>query len=63
MDRQTALLFTTTWLTYPIPYYFFQASTRYRYPIDWIFLLLTCLAVVNLIEKRLRRVEPPIATG
>jgi hypothetical protein len=63
VDRQTALLFTTIWLTYPIPYYFFQASTRYRYPIDWIFLLLTCLAVVNLIEKRLRRVEPPIAAG
>lgn len=63
VDRRLALVFATIGLTYPLPYYLIQASTRYRYPIDWIFLLLTCLAVVKLIEKRLRRAEPPIAAG
>ena len=28
------------WIAYPLVYYFLEANTRYRYPIDWTFTLL-----------------------
>ena len=37
----TPLLILTIWVVYPLVYYIIQGSTRYRYPIDWTFLLTT----------------------
>lgn len=37
-------LFANIWLTFPVVYYFIQASTKYRYPIEWTFILLAAYA-------------------
>jgi 4-amino-4-deoxy-L-arabinose transferase-like glycosyltransferase len=51
--RVAGVLFLTLWLSYPLVYYVIEASTRYRYPIDWTFLLLGGYAAV----EGLRRVR------
>lgn len=50
-NRETAYLFATIWLTFPVLYYIMQASTRYRYPIDWTYLLLAGYAAVVVFTK------------
>ena len=47
VNRRAGLIFVATWVLYPLIYYFIQCSTRYRYPIDWTFLLLASYAVVS----------------
>lgn len=44
-ERSIGVLFFTVWIFYPLTFYFIQADGRYRYPIDWTFLLLAVYAV------------------
>lgn len=55
----TPLLILTIWVVYPLVYYIIQGSTRYRYPIDWTFLLTTgyCAYLVAIRLARSRRLQ------
>ena len=50
-DRQTAFILGSIWVTCQIPYYFVQVSSRYRFPIDWSFWLLSAYAVLWLSNR------------
>jgi hypothetical protein len=39
-DNRAKWIITGVWLGYPLIYYFVEAFARYRYPIDWSFVLL-----------------------
>jgi len=43
--RWPALAISVVWLTYPLVYYLLQFDLRYRYPIEWTFLLAASYAV------------------
>jgi hypothetical protein len=43
--RFAGLLFLGDWIAYPSTYYFIAVSGRYRYPMEWTILLLSCYAV------------------
>ncbi len=44
-ERSVGILLFTVWIIYPLTFYFIQADGRYRYPIDWTFLLLAVYAI------------------
>lgn len=44
-DRRSAAVFLMIWVTYQMPYYLVEVCTRYRYPIDWTFWLLSTYAL------------------
>lgn len=52
VNRRAGLTFVATWVLYPLVYYFIHCSTRYRYPIDWTFLLLGAYATVRAAPQR-----------
>jgi hypothetical protein len=43
--RFAGLLFLGDWVAYPLTYYVVSVSGRYRYPMEWTILLLSCYAV------------------
>ena len=45
-------LLLSTWIGYPLVYYLVQTDTRYRYPIEWTFVLLGVFAVHTLTGER-----------
>jgi hypothetical protein len=49
---QLGYLLLATWLAYPLVYYLVQTDTRYRYPIEWTFVLLAVFAVNALATPR-----------
>jgi len=51
-------------ISYSFAYYFIQVSARYRYPIDWIFLLFSAVAIEALLLRLgvLRAAAPQIAS-
>jgi hypothetical protein len=40
------------WIAYPLVYYFLEANTRYRYPIDWTFTLLAIYLIFEFSTHR-----------
>jgi hypothetical protein len=46
-ERFAGILLAAIWASYPVIYYFIEASTRYRYPIDWTFLLASAFLVAG----------------
>lgn len=54
--RHLGLLILSLWIGYPLVYYLAQADTRYRYPIDWSFPLLSMYVIyATAISVRHRR--------
>ena len=45
-------LLLAAWIGYPLVYYLVQTDTRYRYPIEWTFVLLGVFAVYTMIVRR-----------
>ncbi len=54
--RFAGLLFLGDWVAYPLTYYVISVSGRYRYPMEWTILLLSCYAVWEWWNAR----RPPI---
>jgi hypothetical protein len=57
--RLAGLLFLGDWLVYPLPYYFIVVCGRYRHPVEWTILLLSCYAVWEWWNARRLPVRPP----
>jgi len=53
-SRDSAWLLATTWLTFPLVYYFVQSAVRYRYPMNWTLLLPAALAILALLEYMIK---------
>ena len=49
---QLGSLVLAAWLAYPLVYYLVQTDTRYRYPIEWTFVLMGVFAVHHLLFER-----------
>ena len=49
--REAALVFTALWVAFPLVYYLIQAVPRYRYPIDWTFLILAVFGAYSFIHN------------
>lgn len=62
-ERLSALYIGVIWATYPILYYVVEASTRYRYPIDWTYFLLACALVADSLCKRFASPGAPSAVA
>jgi hypothetical protein len=51
-DKLAKWIIGAIWLGYPLVYYFVEAFARYRYPIDWSFVLLGAFALTRLLSAR-----------
>ncbi|HXG32194.1 MAG TPA: hypothetical protein VNJ11_02430 [Bryobacteraceae bacterium] len=58
-NRFLGLLFLGDWVAYPLTYYVIQVSGRYRYPIEWTILLLSCYAVWDWRSRRRTQAPGP----
>jgi hypothetical protein len=47
-------LLLAMWISYPLVYYLVQTDTRYRYPIEWTFVLLAVFALYTMIAPAKR---------
>ncbi|HXG33627.1 MAG TPA: hypothetical protein VNJ11_09695, partial [Bryobacteraceae bacterium] len=56
--RFAGLLFLGDWVAYPLTYYFVVVSGRYRYPIEWTILLLSCYAAWEWWNSRRLPIKP-----
>jgi hypothetical protein len=56
--HRTKWVMAALWAGYPVIYYAIEAFPRYRYPIDWSFVLLGSFAVMSLIGAGSRRAQP-----
>lgn len=56
--RFAGLLFLGDWMAYPLTYYVIQVSGRYRYPMEWTILLLSCYAVWEWWKSRRLPIKP-----
>ena len=56
--RFAGLLFLGDWVAYPLTYYVIQVSGRYRYPMEWTILLLSCYAVWEWWNARRQPIQP-----
>ena len=54
-DNRAKWIIGGVWLGYPLIYYFVEASARYRYPIDWSFVLLGAFAATSLLAAKRAR--------
>jgi hypothetical protein len=50
-NSRAATLILVAWIFYPPVYYLLQSIPRYRYPLNWTFLVLSALAAVTLWER------------
>lgn len=50
-DRQVGAVFAAVLVGYPLVYYFVQIDSRYRYPIDWVLLLLAAYTAAALAAR------------
>ena len=50
-NRQAGAVFGAVLIGYPLVYYFVQVDSRYRYPIDWVLLLLAAFTVAALVGR------------
>jgi hypothetical protein len=48
--RKAALMLSVPLIVYPLPYYLVQIHFRYRYPINFIFLTLSCVTIYGVVE-------------
>jgi hypothetical protein len=60
-NRRAALFLSIPLVFYPLPYYLVQMHFRYRYPFNFIFLLLSCIAVYRITEPLLKPRQAQIA--
>lgn len=58
MPRRTRLLFLLLWTCYPLVYYAVQVDRRYRYPIEWSFVLMAAALKAPSAGPRLGRSKP-----
>ncbi len=56
--RQAALLISVPLIVYPLPYYLVQIHFRYRYPVNFIFLTLSCATIYGVLEMAKVRRQP-----
>jgi hypothetical protein len=49
--RSAAIVLSVFWFAFPLIYYVIEVDTRYRYPLDWSFLLLSCFACLPLLSR------------
>ena len=50
--KPAAALILSVWILYPLVYYVMQASTKYRFPMDWTLLLLAGFTIWSLFGSR-----------
>ena len=55
--RLLATLFALTWLSFPPIYYIVQWSTKYRYPIDWQFVICGSVSLALISELMIARLS------
>jgi hypothetical protein len=60
--RKAALLLSVPLIVYPLPYYLMQIHFRYRYPMNFIFLLLSCATIFRVWQWVGERRQEPVAT-
>lgn len=51
------------WIAYPLVYYLVQTDTRYRYPIEWTFVLLGVFGVYSVVAERSEALRMPMSTS
>lgn len=56
LNRPAFAILLSIWITYPLIFYILQFSTKYRFPIDWTFLLLCSYWIFSLPRKDSTRI-------
>ncbi len=51
-NKRAKWIIGAVWLGYPLIYYITEAFPRYRYPVDWTFVLLGAFAVTTVLAQR-----------
>jgi len=59
-NRRAALFLFVPLVVYPLPYYLVQMHFRYRYPFNFVFLLLSCVAVYFIAKSRVKSRQMPV---
>jgi hypothetical protein len=59
-NRRAALFLSVPLVFYLLPYYLVQMHFRYRYPFNFVFLLLSCVAVYFVAERRVKGRQTPV---